>query len=162
MTTGSNPAAATDHDLVLTRVFDAPRELVFRAWTEPEQMAQWFAPRMFTVPVCELDARPGGAILLHMQGPDGSVFPMKGVFNEVVPPERIVMTAGALFDEDDNPALEDRTTITFEEHEGKTTITLRVDLIKAAAEAAGALEGMEQGWNESLDKLGEHLARIAA
>jgi Activator of Hsp90 ATPase homolog 1-like protein len=69
-----------EQELVLTRVFDAPRELVFKAWTDPKCVAQWWRPRGFTNPVCEVDVRPGGAIRIHMRGPDGTVYPMTGVY----------------------------------------------------------------------------------
>jgi len=69
-----------EQELVLTRVFDAPRELVFKAWTDPKHVAQWWGPHGFTNPVCELDLRPGGAILIHMRGPDGVVYPMTGTY----------------------------------------------------------------------------------
>jgi len=67
-----------EQQLVLTRVFDAPRELVFKVWTDPKHVARWWGPHRFTNPVCELDLRPGGAILIHMRGPDGVVYPMTG------------------------------------------------------------------------------------
>ena len=89
----------TPRKLVLERVFDAPRELVFKAWTDPKMMARWWGPTYFTNPVCELDARPGGAILIHMTSPDGTAYPMKGTFEEVVPPERLAFSAIALEDE---------------------------------------------------------------
>src|SRR5438445_727774 len=89
---GQASVTAGERELVTTRVFDAPRDLVFKAWTDPKQMAQWFPPKDFTAPVCELDVRPGGAIRINMRGPDGSVFPGKGVFREVVPSERLVFT----------------------------------------------------------------------
>jgi len=130
---------------------------VFKAWTDPEQMAQWWGPRMFTNPVCELDPRPGGAILIHMRGPDCAVYPMKGTFPEVVPPERLVMAVRAIEDEQGNSLLEDITTVTFAEHEGKTRLTVHAIVTKAESGVEGALAGMEQGWNESLDKLTEHV-----
>src|SRR5579864_4389397 len=80
----------------MTRVFDAPRKVVFAAWTDPKQMAQWWGPTGFTTPVCELDVRPGGAIRIDMRAPDGTIYPMTGVYKEIVPPERIVFTAVAL------------------------------------------------------------------
>ncbi len=80
--------SAKKPDLVLTRVIDAPRERVWKAWTEPQQFAKWWGPHDFTCPVCEIDVRPGGKIYLHMKGPDGSPFsepmPMGGEFLEVV------------------------------------------------------------------------------
>src|SRR5271155_4515104 len=85
-------AATTERDLVLTRLIDAPRAKLFRAWTEPELLKQWFAPLPFTTPVAELDVRPGGASLIVMRGPDGADMPNRGVYLEVVPNERIVFT----------------------------------------------------------------------
>src|SRR5579871_3024258 len=83
-------------DLVITRVFDAPRELVFKAWTEHERLKRWWGPKNFTNPVCEVDSRPGGAMRIDMRAPDGRVYPMTGRYEEIVEPERIVFTSGAL------------------------------------------------------------------
>src|ERR1700722_3962453 len=74
---------SAERELKITRVFDAPREVVFKAWTDPKLLAQWWGPKGFTNPVCELDARPGGAIRVHMRGPDGTVYPMGGMFHEI-------------------------------------------------------------------------------
>ena len=82
-------------ELTLTRILDAPRELVFKLWTEPHHLAQWWGPHGFTNPVCELDARAGGAIRVHMRAPDGTTFPMGGAFEEIVPPKRLVFTTSA-------------------------------------------------------------------
>ena len=150
----------TNRELVITRTFDAPRELVWKTWTDPKHVAQWWGPKDFTNPVCELDVRPGGAILIHMRGPDGVVYPMKGEFNEIVPPERLVMTNGAVEDEAGNPQLVVVTTVTFAEHEGKTTLTVQAVVTKAAPEAEGALAGMEEGWNQSLDRLANYVATV--
>ncbi len=146
--------------LVITRVFDAPRELVFKAWTDPKHVAQWWGPKGFTNPVCELDVRPGGAIRIDMRGPDGVLYPMKGVFHEIVEPARLVVTTSALEDEEGNPQLEVLTTVTFAEHNGKTKLTLQAVVVTAAPAAAGALAGMEQGWRQSLDRLAEYLAKV--
>lgn len=95
---GSDAAVTPVATVVLTRTFDAPRPLVFRAWTEPEHLAQWWGPHGFTNPVCEADARPGGALLIHMAFPDGvTVSPMSGTFIEVTPFERIVLSTEAYF-----------------------------------------------------------------
>jgi len=141
-----------DHELGLTRLFDAPRELVFKVWTDPKHVARWWGPHRFTNPVCELDLRPGGAILIHMRSPDGIVYPMTGVFQEVVPPERLVFTSAAL-DSDGNPMFEVLTTVTFAEEGGKTKQILRARVIKKTAQAAPYLAGMEQGWTQSLERL---------
>ena len=146
-----------EKELALTRVFDAPRELVFKVWTDPKHVAQWWGPRGFTNPVCELDLRPRGAILIHMRSPDGIVYPMTGVFQEVVPPERLVFTSAAL-DSDGNPMFEVLTTVTFAEEGGKTKQILRARVIKKTAQAAPYLAGMEQGWTQSLERLAAYVS----
>jgi uncharacterized protein YndB with AHSA1/START domain len=156
---GTSVLSPDKRELHITRIFDAPRDLMFKVWTDPKHVAQWWGPKYFTNPVCEMDVRPGGALLIHMQGPDGVIYPMKGVFNEVVVPERLVFTAEALAGEAGEPMLEDVTTVTFEEVDGKTLLTVHAIVTKSTPEAEGALDGMEQGWNEQLDKLAEHLAR---
>ena len=92
MTAIVETAPATDRELVLTRIIDAPREKLFRAWTDPELLKQWFAPLPYTTPVAELDVRPGGANLVVMRGPDGKDLPNRGVYLEVVENERLVFT----------------------------------------------------------------------
>ena len=144
----------TEQRLVITRIFDAPRELVFKAWTYPKHLARWWGPNGFDNPVCEIDARPGGAILMHMRGPDGVIYPTRGVFHEIVAPERLVMATWGFEDEAGNPQLEAHNTVTFAIHEsGKTKLTLQTVIVKAAAEVTAMLAGMEEGWNESLDRL---------
>jgi uncharacterized protein YndB with AHSA1/START domain len=139
-------------ELITTRVFDAPRAVVFRAWTDPAQMQRWWGPKGFTNPVCEVDARPGGAILIHMRGPDGTVYPMTGVFQEVVEPERLVFTSSAL-DQKGEPLFEVLNIVTFAEEGGKTRLSLHVTVSKVKAEAAPHLAGMETGWSMTLDRL---------
>ncbi len=147
-------------ELVITRVFDMRRasDLVFKAWIDPKHVERWWGPKGFTNPVCELDARPGGAIRVDMKGPDGVVYPMGGVYREIVEPERLVFTTTSFEDEQGNPGLENLNTITFAEHNGKTKLTLHVVVIRATPEAAKALAGMEQGWTQSLERLDELVA----
>lgn len=151
-------------DLVIERVFDAPRKLVWKAWTDPKQLMQWWGPRMFTAPLCELDVRPGGALLIHMRGPKDTPFdmimPMTGTYREVVNLERLVYSSIAIEDANGNPPLETLTTVTFADHNGKTKLTLRVVVVKATPETAGPLSGMEMGWTQSLDKLGEYFQSV--
>jgi uncharacterized protein YndB with AHSA1/START domain len=146
-----------ERELVLTRVFDAPRSLVFKAWTVSEHLAQWWGPRGFTNPVCEVDPRPGGKIRIVMRAHYGVDHPMIGVFQEVVEPERIVFTNIAV-DGDGNTVLEGLTTVTFDEHDGKTTLTLKTRAVAVVAHAAEFLKGMDAGWTQSIDKLEEYLA----
>ncbi len=149
-------------ELMLTRVFDAPRELVFRAWTDPEQFRRWFGPKRFTNPVCELDVRVGGALRIQMRGPDGTLYPpMIGVFEEVTEPERLVFR-GAVLDEKGEPLFEVRNTAIFEDQGGKTRLTLHARVLKANPGSEKHLAGMEQGWAETLERLGEEVERRQA
>ena len=141
----------------IVRTFDAPRALVWQAWTDPKMMAQWFGPRGFTSTVPKLDARVGGALRIVMHGQDGNDYPMKGVFLEVVAPERLVFTNIAL-DHDGNHLLEGETTVTFTEQGGKTTLTLHTRAVGRVPMAPQMLAGMNAGWTQSIDKLGELLA----
>jgi uncharacterized protein YndB with AHSA1/START domain len=144
-------------ELTLTRIFDAPRARVWKAWTDPKLVAKWWGPQGFTIPVCEIDARPGGALLIHMSG-FGMLAPMSGVFREVVEPERLVFTNNAFFEVPPvTPVIEGITTVTFTEMGNKTKVTVHNAILKAAPGAAQALEGMEPGWNQQLDKLAEFL-----
>jgi uncharacterized protein YndB with AHSA1/START domain len=150
---------AEGRELVLVRTFDAPRSLVFKVWTDPMHLARWWGPQGFTNPVCEADARPGGAIRINMTGPDGTVYPMSGVFHEVVEPERLAFTCHAHLSAEGHASLEVLNRVTFEEKDGRTTLTVRALVVKAGPEMAAALGGMEIGWNQSLDRLGEEVAR---
>ena len=147
-------SALSGRKVVLTRTFDAPRGLVFKAWTDPEHLARWWGPHHFTNPACEVDARPGGALRIDMAGPDGTVYPMKGTFREVVEPERLVFTSSAHEDEAGHPAFELLTTATFAERDGKTTLTVEAVVVRATPRAAGAIGGMDAGWAQSLERLG--------
>jgi uncharacterized protein YndB with AHSA1/START domain len=147
-------------EVIITRVVDAPRALVFKAWTDSKQVAQWWGPNGFTTPVSELDPRPGGTIRIDMRGPDGVVYPSKGVFREIIEPERLVTTTTVFEDEQGNPKFEVLTTVTFAEHDGKTKLTVHAVVTRstAAPEVSRAIEGMEEGWTQSLDRLAQHLA----
>jgi uncharacterized protein YndB with AHSA1/START domain len=143
-------------DLVMTRTFDAPRELVFKAWTDPKQVGQWWGPHGFTNPRCQVDARPGGAIEIDMRAPNGVVYPMKAVFAEVTEPERLVFVTSAL-DDKGNSMFDVRNTVTFVDRRGKTELTLEAQVIRATAVAPQYLRGMEVGWSQSLERLEAHL-----
>ena len=140
-------------ELTLVRILDAPRELVFKLWTEPHRLAQWWGPKGFTNPVCELDAHMGGPIRVHMRAPDGTVYPMGGAIQEIVPPHRLVFTTTAYADSDGDPFLVNLNTVTFDDLAGKTKLTLHVRVIRAEADAEDALAGMDQGWSESFERL---------
>jgi uncharacterized protein YndB with AHSA1/START domain len=156
-------AIATDmtRELTLTRVIDAPRDLVWAAWTEPKHMAKWWGPKHFTNPVCELDVRPGGKILIHMRAPDGATHPMPGVFSEVIKPERLVFTAYAE-GLDGTRYLEAHTVVTFEAQGSRTKITVEARAKGLHPLAAQMLAGMEAGWTQSLERLADLAVTLAA
>ncbi|MEJ0074880.1 MAG: SRPBCC domain-containing protein [Alphaproteobacteria bacterium] len=141
-----------ESEVLLSRMFDAPRALVFRTWTDPHHLAQWWGPRGFTNPVCELDLRVGGRILIHMCAPDGTVYPMTGTFCEIVAPERLVFTAIAE-DVRGRALLEGLVTVTFEDRDGKTKVTVREKAVALVPVAGPMLAGMENGWAQSLTRL---------
>jgi uncharacterized protein YndB with AHSA1/START domain len=159
-----SPAKSSERELVITRVFDAPRELVWKAWTDPEHLMRWWGPKYFTSPACKIDLRVGGKYLFCMRSPEGKDFWSTGVYREIVEPERIVWT-DSFADEKGNPVPasyygmpgdwpeEMLVTVTFEERQGKTKLTLR-----HAGHPAEIGEMAEAGWNGSLDKLAETLS----
>ncbi|HEY1474781.1 MAG TPA: SRPBCC domain-containing protein [Pseudolabrys sp.] len=152
--TTAKQAARPEGSVVITRVFDAPRALVWQAWTDPKMMARWFGPRGFTASVAELDVRVGGALRIVMHGPDGNDYPMKGVFREVTPRERLVFSNIAV-DKDGRHLLEGETSVTLTEQDGKTTLTVKSHMVGLVPKAPQMLAGMEAGWTQSIDKLGE-------
>src|SRR6185312_6928218 len=146
----SNPQMT--REVTLTRLLDAPRELVWSAWTDGKQMAQWWGPHHFTNPVCDIDARVGGGWLIHMKAPDGTIYPMTGTFTEVVKPERLRFKA---FAEalDGTKYLESDTTVTFEQEGSRTRMTVKASARGLHPAAPQMLGGMEAGWSQSLERL---------
>jgi uncharacterized protein YndB with AHSA1/START domain len=151
-------ATMMERSIEIVRIFDAPRELVYQAWTDPEHMTQWWGPKIFTNHSCKLDVRPGGAWQIVMRSPDGTDYGCKGVYSEVKPPERLVFTNDAV-DQNDKPLLKGFTTVTFEKHPGnKTKLTLQTRAEGLVDFAPQMLKGMDQGWSQSLDKLAAHVS----
>jgi uncharacterized protein YndB with AHSA1/START domain len=150
---GNTPESSTsDREIVATRVFDAPRELVFDLWTRPEHVAQWWGPNGFTTTIQEMDVRAGGAWRLVMHGPDGTDYPNRSVFVEIVRPQRIV------YDHVSGPKF--RSTATFEDEGGKTRLTVRMVFETAALRDKTAKEfGAVEGLSQTLGRLGEQLAK---
>ncbi len=144
--------------LVKTRVIDAPRELVFKAWVDPERLRQWWGPKGFTNPVCEVDPRPGGAIRIHMRGPDGTIYPMTGVYQEVLEPERLVFTSAAL-DADGKPMFEILNVVTFIPQGKQTKLIVEARVTMTTSAAAPYLAGMDEGWSLSLDRLAAFVSK---
>jgi uncharacterized protein YndB with AHSA1/START domain len=161
MTAAAKASTYGQGSVTLTRIFDAPRSLVWKAWTDPKMMAQWFGPRGFTSTVDALDVRVGGRLRIVMHGPDGTEYPMKGEFLDVTPPERLVFTNIAI-DKDGKHLLEGETTVFLSESDGKTTLTLQTHATGLVPIASQMLAGMEAGWNQSIDKLAELFLRPTA
>jgi uncharacterized protein YndB with AHSA1/START domain len=155
MAAGSNLAMEPeDRVLIITRIFDAPRELVWKAWTEPERMVKWHGPRGFTSTIERSDFRPGGAFRIHMRGPENDEHWTQGVFREIVAPERLVM-AGCWADAQGRPVGPETTvTVTLENLGARTQLTLH----QALFESVTARDAHNGGWNSSLDCLAEYLA----
>ncbi|HEX2094072.1 MAG TPA: SRPBCC domain-containing protein [Longimicrobiaceae bacterium] len=148
-------ASTADREIVLTRVFDAPRELVFRVFTSPGHMPHWWGPRGFRITTHEIDVRPGGVWRFTMHGPDGTDYPNWMAFREVVEPERLVYDHGG-----DGEEPHFHVTVTFEEEDGKTRLTMRSLFPSAEARAAVERFGAVELGYQTLDRLGEHLAQL--
>lgn len=147
------PEPASDRELVLTRLIDAPREKVYQAWTDPELLKQWFAPLPWTTPRVELDVRPGGSSLVVMCSPAGDEFPNKGVYLEVVENEKIVITDA--YTEAWVPSGKPFMTVilTFADEEGKTRYTARVRHWTVSDLQQHEAMGFQEGWGQCADQL---------
>ena len=141
--------AAVSKELTLSRIINAPIAVVFKAWTDAEQLAQWWGPNGYTNPVCRIDVKQGGAIYIDMKAPDGTVYPMDGTFIEVEAPKRLVFICAPV-EKDGSHPFEVENTITFKEQNGKTHVTV---IAKVTPQAAPYLQGMNEGWRQSLDRL---------
>ncbi|MGH7976957.1 MAG: SRPBCC family protein [Limisphaerales bacterium] len=143
-------------EFVITREYAAPREMVWRACTEARHLAQWWGPRGFSAPVCEWDAKPGNKIYVVMRAPNGTDFPMGGKFHEVIAPEKLVTTTGAL-DEKGNLLFEFHHILTLVgQPDGKTKLTMRSRLTNIfVPEAAKYIGGFEAGMTQSLERLAD-------
>lgn len=145
-------------ELVITRTFDAPRRLVFAAFSKPENLAHWWGPKGFTLPKCEVDFRPGGVFHFVMRGPDGKDYPFRGSYLEIVEPERIVFQ-GILNDE---PGHQVWTTVTFAEEDGPDATKTRLTVQQTYSFESDATRGAEEGWNQTLDRLEGFLAKASS
>ena len=143
----------SDRELVLTRLIDAPREKLYRAWTDAELLKQWFAPKPWTTPHAELDVRPGGASLVVMRSPDGNDMPCPGVYLEVVPNQRLVFTDAytSTWQPSQKPFM--TVILTFEDEGGKTRYTARVRHWTVADREAHEKMGFHHGWGQCADQL---------
>jgi uncharacterized protein YndB with AHSA1/START domain len=149
-----------ERETVLSRVFDAPRELVFRAWTEKEHLPRWFGPKGFTCTTHEIDIREGGRWRFDMRGPDGTVWPNRMVFLQVKYPERLVIEHGADKDEGEDPQLF-HVIVTFDaQGKDKTVVTMRqLHSTRERRDAVIGFGAVELGY-QTLDKLAQHLTSL--
>lgn len=149
----STVSRSAERELVITRDFAAPRRLVFKVWTEPEHLMRWLGPKGFTTTVLNNELRPGGAYRRHMRSPEGADHWLQGVYREIVEPERLVFT-WAWEDEHGRPGHETLVTVTFEDLDGKTRLTLR----QAIFESLTARDAHQSGWSSTMERLAEYLA----
>ena len=157
--TASALSMPSDTEITMGRVFDAPREMVFRAYTDPELIAKWWGPRQYSTVVDQMDVRPGGTWRFINRGPDGTDFAFNGVYREVVPPERIVNT----FEFEPMPGHVSVETTVFEELEGdRTRVRMHVQFDNVDDRDGMVSSGMETGWTESMERLTELLATLKA
>ena len=148
-------------DLVIMRVFDAPRELVFKMWTDNKLVSGWWGPKGFTNPVCQMDSKKGGAIRIVMQSPDGTRYPVSGIFTEVKTPERLVFISRKE-DDDGNVQVEVEHTVSFLEEGEKTRMIFKAVVLRTSPLGTEVCSGMSVGWNQSLDRLDESLFKYPA
>ncbi len=136
-------------ELTLSRLIDAPRERVFKAWSEPAQVARWFAPQPLTLPKCEMDFRPGGSFRMTMRAPDGQEFPFSGVYREIVPSSKLAWVG----EFPSGPKEQILTTVTFEVQGDRTKVTARQIFTVLTPETEPHTKGARQGWTATLDQL---------
>ena len=143
----------SERELVLTRIIDAPREKLYRAWTEVDLLRQWFAPKPWSTPHAELDVRPGGASMVVMADPDGKQYPNPGIYLEVVPNEKLVVTDAyaSAWEPSDKPFM--TVVLTFEDVDGKTRYTARAKHWTIEDREAHEKMGFHEGWGQCTDQL---------
>ena len=151
----STAEEAGERELVITRIIDAPRHIVFQAWTEPDRVARWWGPQGFTTVYHDMDIRPGGAFRVCMRSPEDAEHWKQGVYREVVEPERLVFTFG-WEDADGKPGHQTLVTVTFAEEGGKTRMTFRQVPFQSVEER----DGHRGGWSSSFDRLADYVAQL--
>lgn len=148
---------ANKTEVTLTRVLNAPRELVYDVWTDPEHMKQWCGPTGFISPVCRVETKNGGKMYIEMQAPDHSIYPVHGYYHELVRPEKIVFVHDVR-DEADKHLFDIWHTITFKAEGAQTVLTVHAEAQNIKPEAMHFVEGMEEGWTQCIDKLENYVA----
>lgn len=139
-------------EIIFTRLVKAPRELVFRAWTDPQMLCKWWGPGGFSNPVCEFEAVPNGKIFIVMKAPDGTEYPMNGTVTAITAPEKLEFISAAL-DENNQPLFEVHSSLSLTDESGDTRLKLQVQVRHVKEGAAPYLRGMNDGWSQSLERL---------
>ena len=157
--TGTSTAATADREIIITRVLDAPRELVWKAWTDPRHVVHWWGPNGFTNTIHEMNIRPGGVWRFIMHGPDGVDYPNKIVYHEIVKPERLVYSHGS---GEKSDTADFQTTVTFVEQGSRTKVTMRA-LFPSAADRDRVVKeyNVIEGGNQTLGRLAGYLAKMS-
>ena len=150
----------TEYELVIARLIDAPRSRVFQAWTDPTELVCWWGPNGFTTPVCELDVRPGGGFSMAVRDPEGEVYPIRGIYREVVPHERLA------YSDDWAPELglsqASHVTVNFNDQAGKTLLAVHAHFESPEARDTMEQQGLIEGWSEGLERLARHLGVVSS
>jgi uncharacterized protein YndB with AHSA1/START domain len=154
MAATTDAAIPAERELTITRVLEAPRSLVFKVWTQPEHLVRWWGPKDFTAPFCDIELRPGGAWRACIRSPEGTDLWMRGVYREVVAPERLVFTFA--WEEDGEPGHQTLVSVTFAEQGGKTLLIFH----QAAFESVESRDYHHGGWSECFDRLEDYLAHL--
>jgi uncharacterized protein YndB with AHSA1/START domain len=151
----NNATTIHDRQLTITRVFDAPRSLVFKVWTQPEHFSRWLGPKDFTAIACHMNVQVGGMYRACIRSPEGNDHWMQGIYREVMEPERLVFTF-AWEDENSRPKHETLVTVTFEEQDNKTLMTFQ----QAIFESTESRDSHNTGWSECFDRLAIYLTEL--
>lgn len=148
----NNATTIRDRQLTITRLFDAPRSLVFKVWTQPEHFSRWLGPKDFTTIGCQMNVQVGGMYRACIRSPEGTDYWMQGIYREIIEPERLVFTF-AWEDENSQPKHETLVTVTFEEQGNKTLMTFQ----QAIFESIESRDSHNTGWSECFDRLATYL-----
>ncbi len=150
-----NAISPAQRELIVTRSFNAPRELVWKAWTDPHHLAKWWGPVGFTAGDCKMDVRPGGEFSLNLRGPDGKPYPCKGTYQDITPPERIILAGAGECGHPCGSGVPPHAvvTVTFTEKRGGTQLTILTRFNSELDREAAVKVGYSVGWTQCLDRL---------
>lgn len=145
------------NDFSIYKNIQADKQIIFKAWTDPVHVRQWWGPYHFTNPVCQMNVRIGGRFRIEMTAPDGAVFPMHGIFHEIVFASKLVFTIIAFKDERNKNQLEYLNKVTFTHDEYSTLLKMKVEIMKSAPGIECLMDGIKEGWHQSFDKLESYI-----